>query len=206
LLFAGGLPGWLAAARRAGLLATAVLCGVGAVSAQQRPLPDTYVGTTANMTPSGLPLKMDVTSWQDEGARGAVTAALEGEDASEALAELPTVGYLWVDGSPVGYSLKYAHRATTDAGQERVTVVTTPMLGTYGIDDWVPESADALEAREYSVVELRIGDGVGSGTASLAAQVDIDKEAQLVSLQWNGGAPLIADVARQSPPYWAEGG
>jgi hypothetical protein len=188
----------------AALAATALFCG--AAWAQQRPMPDTYLGTTANMTPSGLALKMDVISWQDDNARAAVITALEAEDVGGALTELPTVGYLWVDGSSVGYSLKYAHRATTDAGEERVTVVTTPMLGTYGIDDWVPESADALEAREYSVVELRIGDGVGSGTVSLAAQVDIDKEAQLVSLQWNGGAPLIADVARQSPPYWAEGG
>lgn len=186
------------------LFAAVALCVAGSAWAQQRTVPDTYVGTTANMTPSGLPLRMDVIEWQGETARAAVLAALEGEDVAEALTELPSVGYLWVDGGPVGYSLKYAHRTTTDAGEEHVTVVTTPMLGTYGLEDWVPEGVPAPEVRDYSVVALRVGEG--TGTVSLAAPVTFDTQGQLVTLQWDGGASLITDVARQTPPYWAEGG
>ena len=43
-------------------------------------------------------------------------------DAPTPLGKLPTVGYLWVQGSPVGYSLKYAQSTPLPEGGERVTL------------------------------------------------------------------------------------
>lgn len=200
-LFAGRLLAWQVLAVLVAAVSLAVPQGVGA---QQRPVPDTYLATTTNMTPDGLAIKINVLDWLDEEARAAVVAALDGEDVSETLTELPTVGYLWVDGSPVGYALKYAHRTATDAG-ERITVVTTPVLGHYGLEDWVPNGQSASPAYDYSVVELDVG-ALGSGTASLAANVVLDTEAALVTLDSDGSEPLFTGVIKEDPPYWAKEG
>lgn len=190
----------------AAVLVAVALAAPQLTGAQSRPIPDTFIGTTANMVPAGVGLKIDVLEWSGQAARAAVAAALEAENVADALKELPSAGYVWIDDSPVGYPLKYAYRTTDDAGRERVTFVTTPVLGAYGLDAWTPAGASAAQAYDYSVIELRIGkDSDGVGTLSLAAEVSADGDAQIVSLDWDGSGPLIIDAARQDPPYWARG-
>jgi len=84
---------------------------------------DTFTATTANMTPAGVNLRMQVIQWQEGAARTEVVATLAaGADASTPLAKLPTVGYVWPNGSPVGYSVKYANHTPAPDGNERVSV------------------------------------------------------------------------------------
>src|SRR6185503_13634480 len=72
---------------------------------------DAFTATTANMTPAGENLRIQIIEWQEADARtNAVGTLAAGTDASPPLAKLPTVGYIWPKGSPVGYSVKYAHR------------------------------------------------------------------------------------------------
>jgi len=162
----------------------------------------TYTATTANMTPAGTQLRIQVIRWQDADARAEVVATLAaGADAPTPLGKLPTVGYLWPQGSPVGYSLKYAHTTPSPDGGERVTLVTDRLLGSYDFRGWSVPSAAAQPDLPYSVVELYVsGTGAGTGNVSLAASVRLDEQAGAVSLDETGaGSHVLTNVKREAP-------
>jgi hypothetical protein len=174
----------------------------GSVSAAPQQLAGTYTATTANMTPAGLDLRMQIIQWQEADARAEVVATLAaGADAATPLGKLPTVGYVWPKGSPVGYSLKYAHRAPQPDGSERITLVTDRRLGSYDFKGWsvangAAPSAAAPSDVPYSVIELVIdGSGAGTGTFSLAGAALLDEAAGTVAL--NADSPsLLTNVQR----------
>ncbi len=141
-----------------------------------------YSATTTNIDPNGIPLRFDVLRWSDDNAARAAVRALESEDVSAALEALPTVGYIWPQGSPVGYSIKYARRADTDSGQ-RLTFVTNKLLGSYDFGGWTVHGNAATDALSYSVIELDLSDsGDGIGMASLATPVAVDSAAGTLGL------------------------
>ena len=190
---------WLAGAAIAVSLTATVL----PQSAGPRTI-ETFTATTANMTPAGLDLRVQILTWQEADARAAVVATLAalaaGEAADPPLAKLPTVGYIWPAQSPVGYSVKYAQRAPLPNGGERITLVTDKRLGSYDFRGWsVSGSAPGADA-PYSVIELDLNDaGNGTGDLSLTAEVRLDQEGGTVSLA-DGGAPsLLANVKRETP-------
>jgi hypothetical protein len=169
-----------------------------AYAAGPRLVADTFTATTANMTPAGVNLRIQVMEWQEAGARAEVVASLAaGADASTPLAKLPTVGYVWPNGSPVGYSVKYANHAQEQSGNERVTLVTDKRLGSYDFKGWSVEGAAAGSDAPYSVIELELnGSGTGTGTLSLAGEVLLDEAAGTVTLK---GAPsLLTNVKREA--------
>ena len=161
-------------------------------------LADTLTATTANMTPAGLNLRIQIIEWQETGARAEVLAALAaGADAAAQIAKLPTVGYVWQKESPVGYSLKYAHRTAAPDGGERITLVTDRRLGQFDFRGWSVPSPAAAKDLPYSVIELYVDEsGQGDGTLSLAADVQLDEESGTVSLA-HGAARLLSDVKRE---------
>lgn len=167
--------------------------------AAQRLVADTFTATTANMTPAGINLRLQIIQWQEADARAEAVATLAGgADATTPLAKLPTVGYIWPNGSPVGYSVKYAHRAPQPDGSERITLVTDKRLGSYDFKGWSVASAAAPGDAPYSVIELVIsGSGTGTGTFSLAGEALLDEAAGTVAL--NVGAPsLLTNVKREA--------
>jgi hypothetical protein len=177
--------------------------------AQTPRVPDTFTATTTGMTPAGVALKIQVKEWSADDARAAAVTALSGEvSGPKSLADLPTIGYVWTNGSPVGYSLKYAHRTPTSGGGERITVVTDRPVGAYDNKPWVATHSTAANARAYSVIELYVdGQGNGVGTMSLAANVVFDQDAQTVSLSREDATPnVLTGAAREPKPYWAQGG
>lgn len=183
----------------AGLLALAALLfgtvSGSAVAQPKKPI-DTFTATTTGMTPAGLGLRIQIIGWSDDAARADVLATL---DDSAALARLPTVGYVWPTGSPVGYTVKYAHRTPAPGGGERITLVTDKTLGSYDFKKWSAMGPTARADGKYSVVELYVdSSGQGTGTLSLGAEVVVDEAAGSVSLE-PGGANLLADVQRQPP-------
>lgn len=161
-----------------------------------------YSATTTNLDPEGVSLRFDVLRWSDDDAAGAVVAALESEDIQAAIEDVPTVGYIWPEGSPVGYSIKYARRDTADSG-ERATFVTSKPLGSYDFGGWTVRGDTPADELAYSVIELDVSDsGNGSGLASLATPVVIDAEAETVSLNRDDGSlELFVGVHRIESGY-----
>jgi hypothetical protein len=188
-------------------------CGMAAVfalalatngyAAGPRLVADTFTATTANMTPAGLKLRIQILEWQEAAARAeAVAALVAGKDAATPFAKLPTVGYVWPESSPVGYSLKYAHRTSLPGGGERVTLVTDRRLGSYDYKGWSVPSPVATNDLPYSVIELDLpGAGAGTGKLSLAAEVMLDEAAGTVALATGSGpaANLLTNVEREPP-------
>jgi hypothetical protein len=165
-------------------LAAAAMFAIRDAYAAPATVAATYTATTENMTPAGTHLRVQILKWQDAAERAEVVAAMAaGADAPMPLAKLPTVGYLWVQGSPVGYSLKYAHTTPSPEGGERVTLVTDRRLGSYDFKGWSVPSPVAQPELPYSVVELEVSEnGSGTGNLSLAAATELDEEAGEVSL------------------------
>jgi hypothetical protein len=156
---------------------------------------DAYTATTTGMTPAGLALRLQVIQWSDDAARADVIGVL---DDGPALAKLPTVGYVWPAGSPVGYTVKYAHRSPTADGRERITLVTDKPLGSYDYKKWSVAGAAPQAAATYSVIELYVdSSGNGVGNLSLATEVIVDEAASTISLASGGSANLLANVERQ---------
>ena len=170
-------------------------------AAGPRALADVYTAKTANMTPSGIDVRLQIIEWQEPDARAEVVATLAaGAEAATPLAKLPTVGYIWPNRSPVGYSVKYAHREQAADGTTRVTLVTDKRIGSYDYKGWSVATPAAQDV-PYSVVELYVdGSGNGSGTMSLVANVELDEEAGTVALAGGSTATkLLADVKREAP-------
>ena len=176
------------------------LTGLSPAAAQTRPVPDTFEAVTADMTPTGTTIKIDIVHWSDESERAAAIAALGAEpDVASKLRELPTAGYVWLEGSGVGYAVKYAHRQSDD-GAETVTIVTDRVLGAYSYKPW--SAAAAGDPLDYSVIALQLDSaGHGRGTLSLVADVEIDAQSQTIHLEPR--ATVLTDAVRQPKPYWA---
>ena len=177
----------------------AVLLSMTAGAAGPRLVADTFTATTANMTPAGENLRIQILEWQEADARTNVVATLAaGADASPPLAKLPTVGYIWPKGSPVGYSVKYAHREPQADGGERVTLVTDKRIGSYDFKGWTTPSPAAPTEAPYSVVELDLSSsGSGTGALSLASEVMLDEQAGTVTLK--PGAPALLTNVKREP-------
>ena len=185
-----------------GLLLGGTLLAAGAAhAADGSRLADRYTAKTTAMTPSGVPVRIDVRTWSDEAARAAVVEALttsSGADASKALQALPTVGYVWEGDGPVGYALKYAHRVAKADG-ERVTFVTDKRIGAYDRKQWSLEPAEAQKEATYSIIELDLDrSGKGDGTLSLAPEPKLDEEQGTVTLATDA-APRVLIEAKHEP-------
>jgi hypothetical protein len=181
---------------RLAVTATAALTLCGALApagAAVRTVVDAYTVTTTGMTPADLALRIQVLEWSDDNARADVVATLED---APALGKLPTVGYVWPAGSPVGYTVKYAHRTEAADGRDRLTFVTDKAVGSYDYKKWSVAGTTA-KPLPYSVVELYVdAAGNGTGNLSLAAEVTIDAATNTITLA-TGGSHVLTGVVRQ---------
>jgi len=172
----------------------------GAYGAGSRAVAAAFTATTANMTPAGLNLRIQILEWQEADARAEVVAALAADgEVAKTLAKLPTVGYIWPASSPVGYSLKYAQRTSLPDGGERITLVTDKRMGSYDFKGWSVPTPVAPEL-PYSVVELDMpSSGAGAGRLSLAAEVMVDEAAGTVALAaGSDAANVLTSVEREA--------
>ena len=180
--------------------AAAFLVLTSTAPAAPRAVAATFTATTTSMTPADVKLRIQILEWSEAGARADVVAALaDAAEAAKALAPLPTVGYVWPAASPVGYSVKYAHRTPAPNGGERITLVMDKRIGSYDYKGWSVSGASA-KSIAYSVLELSLDtSGNGVGTLSLAADVVVDEEADTVSLATDGTTVnVLKDVKRES--------
>lgn len=188
---------WIFRSKRRAITAVALVISLNAHGAGPRLVADTFTATTANVTPAGVNLRMQIIQWQEAAARNEVVAALAANADAATLAKLPTVGYVWPNGSPVGYSVKYANRAPEPNGNERVTLVTDKRLGSYDFKGW-SAPAEASGDKPYSVIELELSSsGSGTGTLSLGGEVLLDEAAGTVALK-AAGPSLLTNVKREA--------
>jgi hypothetical protein len=188
---------WSFPSKRCAMAAIALLISFNAHGSGPRLVADTFTATTANMTPAGANLRIQVIQWQDAAARTEVVATLAAEADAATLGKLPTVGYVWQNGSPVGYSVKYANHTSEPNGNERVTLVTDKRLGSYDFKGWSAASATGNEV-PYSVIELELNNaGTGTGTLTLGSEVLLDEAAGTVALK-DGAPSLLTNVKREA--------
>ena len=172
--------------------------------------PDTFTGTTVNLSPgAGETLSIHILRWSSEADRDRLAAAFkEKGDAGlqAALEAAPTLGIIW-SGENLGYSLRYAHRVALPDGGERIIFATERRLGAWSRgNSW--KAAGKQEAPDYpfTLVELRLNRrGQGEGKMSLATKVTFEPDAKTFALENYGSAPiLIKDVKRARPAGGAE--
>jgi hypothetical protein len=191
--------------RRGSAIATVlanVVIASALAAAQTTKRSETFKGTTVNMSPgAGKTLTVDVIRWSTDAEMEKLAAAFteKGEQRwSEALQAAPTVGYIWIGGESIGYSVRYAQRITLPDGGDRVIVATDRPLGSWDRVPWKAIGPSALEY-PFAVVDLRLPrNGQGEGKASLAAKVAVDHEGKTIALENDAMAPvLIKDVKRE---------
>jgi hypothetical protein len=172
-----------------------------AQTAPPRTSSDRFTASTTAMTPNDVALRVNLLRWSDDAGRAEVVAALRESDPTAALLKLPTLGHVWLSSSPVGFAVKYAHRSATPDG-ERITFVTEKRLDYYHFKKWAPTPPVAAKDTAYGVVELYLdAQGRGTGTFSLAADVQVDDANARVSLA--DSAPRLLTNAKLEPkPYW----
>ena len=180
--------------------AAALLLLATTAPAAPRALAAAFTAVTTGMTPANVNLRIQILGWSEADARAEVVAALADEaEAAKALAQLPTVGYVWPAGSPAGYSVKYAHRTEQENGGERVTLLMDKRIGSYDYKGWTVSGATAKQT-PYSVMELNLDKaGNGVGTLSLAADVVVDEEANTVSLATGGTTVNVLKDVKRTP-------
>jgi hypothetical protein len=136
--------------------------------------------------------------------RGAPAAPLTPTAAlTAALGRAPTVGYIWTT-DVTGYSIKYAYRASSPGGGERIVLATDRRLGAYS-PAWKSAAPSGTEASakepadyEFTFVEIHLdAKGTGEGKTSLTTKVVPDNEARTVALDNYAAAPAILEHVKR---------
>ena len=137
------------------------------------------------------------------GGRGATPPAPSPMARLEAAVKAaPTCGYIWGEGV-TGYSIKYAWRAPSADGADRIVLVTDRRIGAHAPASTLAPGAPASTApgdpveRDFTVIEMRL-DGKGSGEAksSLGTRVVVDGAAKTLALDDYASAPALLKVTR----------
>jgi hypothetical protein len=122
-----------------------------------------------------------------EGGSGALAATI---------GKSPTIGYLWTD-EVTGYAIKYAFRALSRNGGQRIILATNRALGAQSPLSKPVGSAPATEY-EFTVIELRLNSkGLGEGKTSLTSNVIVDNEAKSIALENYAAAPVMLKVRQK---------
>jgi hypothetical protein len=128
------------------------------------------------------------------GGRAAAPPQSPMERLTTAIKAAPTFGFVWGEG-PTGYSIKYAWRAASPDGLERIVLVTDRRLGA-NEPSWPKGSGPAADA-DFTVIEMRIdGKGIGVAKASLMSAVVLDADAKTLALDGYAAAPALLKVTR----------
>jgi hypothetical protein len=137
------------------------------------------------------------------GSAGSAAARRTPESSlAAALAQAPSVGYLW-SSEVAGYALRYAVRVPQQDG-ERVILITDRRLGAWN-ELWKPVGPAANNAAatsyEFSVIELRLNPkGEGEGKISLNGTVALDRAQPTIELENYNALPVILKNVRRQVP------
>lgn len=125
-------------------------------------------------------LTIAIERWSSEAERERLMRTMLEKGASallDTLRDLPRVGYLQVDGG-LGWDLHFARKVPDADGGERLIIGTDRPVSFW-------EASQQPRSIEYpfTVIEIRLKDGQGEGTLSLATRVIPDKANNIVVLE-----------------------
>jgi len=119
-----------------------------------------------------------------------------------AIKSAPTCGYIWGEGV-TGYSIKYAWRAPSADGADRIVLVTDRRIGAHAPASTLAPGAPASTApgdpveRDFTVIEMRLDEkGSGEAKSSLGTRVVVDGAAKTLALDDYASAPALLKVTR----------
>ena len=108
-----------------------------------------------------------------------------------ALERAPTIGYLWLNDSNIGYAIRYAYRTSLPDGSERIVLASNRRLGDTGTS-WKPIAPAITTDYDFTIIELRLDSkGLGEGKASINTKVVVDADAKTVALDNDIAAPVV---------------
>jgi len=108
-----------------------------------------------------------------------------------AIEKAPTIGYLWMGDSNIGYSIHYALRASMPDGGERIILATNRRLGEADAS-WKPAAPATPSDYDFTVIEVRLDPkGVGEGKASINTKVVADADAKTIALDNYAASPVV---------------
>ena len=108
-----------------------------------------------------------------------------------ALERAPTIGYLWLNDSNIGYAIRYAYRTITPDRGERIILASNRRLGDTGTS-WKPLAPATSTDYDFTVIELRLDSkGLGEGKGSISTKVVVDPDAKMVALDNYAAAPAV---------------
>lgn len=153
---------------------------------------------------SGQDLKIDVFRWSTDEERTALLAALKDKEAADTVADAiqkgPSLGTIWTNES-LGYPIRYAYHDTLPNGTERVVLVTDRRFGSWSGQVWKPlRQSDSVDY-PFSLIELRLKNGIGEGKMSLTTKVAVDESGKTLALAGYDAAPIVLrNAKRESGP------
>ena len=114
-----------------------------------------------------------------------------------AIEKEPTIGYLWMGDSNIGYSIHYAFRASTPEGGERIILATNRRLGDAD-GSWKPAAPATPSDYDFTLIELRLDPkGLGEGKASINTKVIADADAKTIALDNYAGSPAVLKTVKR---------
>jgi len=114
-----------------------------------------------------------------------------------ALERAPTIGYVWLNDSNIGYAIRYAYRTPMPDGGERIILASNRRLGDTGTS-WKPVAAASATDYDFTIIELRLDSkGSGEGKASINTKVVVDADAKTIALENYAAAPAVLKNVRR---------
>ena len=154
--------------------------------------------TSVNVTGAPDPVKIDLLRWSTDAEREQLLSAFakSEKELAAALEKAPTLGYVWTSES-AGYSLRYAYRVQTPAG-ERLIFATDRRLGSWNPQLWKPVGNAAPSEYPFTLIELRFNRrGEGEGKASLTTRITADTQAKTLALDNYAAATVVLKGAKR---------
>lgn len=125
-------------------------------------------------------LTIAIERWSSEAERERLMSTMLEKGASallDTLCDLPRVGYLQVDGG-LGWDLHFARKVPDVDGGERLIIGTDRP-----VSFWEASRQPRSVEYPFTVIEIRLKDGQGEGTLSVATRVIPDKANNIVVLE-----------------------
>jgi hypothetical protein len=171
------------------LVATVVICALGASALAQRSpdilplrLTANAVGTGGALTgPVAGQLDITVTRWSTAGETERLIATLKqkGPEALlEAVRDARSVGRIGTPGN-LAYDLRYASQEMLDDGMRRIVLITDRPMSI-----WETVNRPRTFDYPFTLIELRLNrDGEGEGKLNLATSIDASRSGKYVQLE-----------------------
>jgi hypothetical protein len=130
---------------------------------------------------AAVPVTIVINKWSSDADRDRLLTTLTEQGSKkllDALSDMPQIGSIASPGS-VGIQIRFARQSTLPGGGQHITLLTDRPMGFL-------EAANMGRSTDYpfAAIDLKIlPDGSGSGTASLATKISLDRDTNTIVLE-----------------------